>query len=103
VIDSSEVLKVLATTALDPYSCLIHSLYVRDYAVFFLALAEVEQLLKVDRYLAPHTRIYVREMRRKSYAQLLESYKSLSIVSMAEQFGVTPEWLEACKRMVSKS
>jgi 26S proteasome regulatory subunit N7 len=88
------VLKVLPTGALEPYNRLIHSLYVRDYAVFFLALAEVEQLLKVDRYLAPHTRIYVREMRCKAYAQLLESYKILSIVSMAELFGVTLEWLE---------
>jgi 26S proteasome regulatory subunit N7 len=95
VIDSSEVLKVLSTAALDTYGRLIHSLYVCDYAVFFLALAEVEQLLKVDRYLAPHTRLYVREMRRKAYAQVLESYKILSLVSMAEQFGVTPEWLEA--------
>jgi len=34
-------------------------------------------------------------MRRKAYAQLLESYRSLSIDYMAEQFGVTREFIDA--------
>ena len=63
--------------------------------MYFQALAEVEQLLKRDRYLASHTRVYVREMRRKAYAQLLESYRSLSIDYMAKQFGVTREFIDA--------
>ena len=80
---------------LEPINRLITSLYTREYALYFQALAEVEQLLKKDRYLAPHTRVYVREMRRKAYAQLLESYRSLSIDYMAEQFGVTREFIDA--------
>jgi 26S proteasome regulatory subunit N7 len=34
-------------------------------------------------------------MRRKAYAQLLESYRSLSIDYMAVQFGVTREFIDA--------
>ena len=74
---------------------LINSLYTREYATYFHALAEVEQLLKKDRYLASHARVYIREMRRKAYAQLLESYRSLSIDYMAEQFGVTRDFIDA--------
>ena len=80
---------------LEPLNRLITSLYTREYALYFQALAEVEQILKKDRYLASHTRVYVREMRRKAYAQLLESYRSLSIDYMAEQFGVTREFIDA--------
>ena len=80
---------------LEPLNRLITSLYTREYALYFQALAEVEQILKKDRYLASHTRVYVREMRRKAYAQLLESYRSLSIDYMAEKFGVTREFIDA--------
>jgi 26S proteasome regulatory subunit N7 len=34
-------------------------------------------------------------MRRKSYAQLLESYRSLSLEFLAEQFGVTTDFIDA--------
>jgi len=80
---------------LEPLDRLVNSLYTREYAQYFLALADVEQLLKKDRYLASHARVYVREMRRKAYAQLLESYRSLSIDYMAVQFGVTREFIDA--------
>jgi 26S proteasome regulatory subunit N7 len=74
---------------------MINSLYIREYATYFHALADVEQILKKDRYLASHARVYIREMRRKAYAQLLESYRSLSIDYMAEQFGVTRDFIDA--------
>jgi 26S proteasome regulatory subunit N7 len=96
VIDSPEVLQILPNhETLEPLNRLINSLYIREYATYFHALAEVEQLLKKDRYLASHARVYVREMRRKAYAQLLESYRSLSIDYMAEQFGVTRDFIDA--------
>jgi len=96
VIDSPEVLQILPNhPTLEPLDRLVNSLYTREYAQYFLALADVEQLLKKDRYLASHARVYVREMRRKAYAQLLESYRSLSIDYMAVQFGVTREFIDA--------
>jgi 26S proteasome regulatory subunit N7 len=74
---------------------LITSFHTREYAVFFNSLSDVEQNhLRTNRYLAQHTRWYVREMRRKAYAQILESYRSLSLSNMAKAFGVTPEFLD---------
>lgn len=57
-------------------------------------LAEVEYFLKADHWLSPHYRFYTREMRIRAYAQLLESYRSLTIASMAESFGVTEEFID---------
>lgn len=96
MIDSPEVLQILPShPRYSPLNNLINALYTREYQAYFPALAEVEQLLKKDRYVSSHTRVYVREMRRKAYAQLLESYRSLSIDYMAEQFAVTREFIDA--------
>lgn len=54
----------------------------------------VEQEFKCDRYLATHTRFYIREMRIKAYTQLLESYRSVSLVHMAKSFGVGVEFMD---------
>ena len=45
------------------------------YGNFFQCLAEVEQVAKNDRYMHPHYAYYVREMKIKVFAQLLESYR----------------------------
>ena len=54
----------------------------------------VEQEFKCDRYLATHSRYYIREMRIKAYTQLLESYRSVSLVHMAKSFGVGVEFMD---------
>uniref|UniRef100_A0A183ANV9 26S proteasome non-ATPase regulatory subunit 6 n=1 Tax=Echinostoma caproni TaxID=27848 RepID=A0A183ANV9_9TREM len=51
--------------------------------------------MSCDRYLHPHTRYYVREMRIHALSQHLDSYSSLSLDSMAASFGVTPAFLDA--------
>ncbi|KAI5850430.1 26S proteasome subunit RPN7-domain-containing protein [Morchella snyderi] len=116
VIDSAEVLAVLGSKSggavsvgdvemidadmenTDGYSSLetlVNSLYLCDYKSFFVALAEVEErFLSKDRVLAEHRAWYVREMRRRSYAQLLESYRVVGLESMANAFGVSVEWLD---------
>lgn len=60
----------------------------------FHETAAIEQSLKLDRILAAHRRFYVREMRIIAYSQLLESYRSLTIESMAQSFGVTEEFID---------
>lgn len=97
VVDSPEVLSLLPTTAaLEPLSIMTNSLYTGDYASFLRALADVEvQILKVSPYLASHSAYYVREMRCKAYSQLMESYMSLNLRSMASTFGVSIEYLES--------
>ena len=46
------------------------------------------------RYLHSHYAYYIREMKIKAYAQLLESYRSLTLEYMAEAFGVTEDYMD---------
>jgi len=59
----------------------------------FLATLEQTHLLP-SRLLAPHARFYVREMRILAYAQLLQSYSSLTLDSLAHAFGVTVDFVD---------
>lgn len=72
----------------------LHSLYDCHYEKFFLKLAYVEQCLREDRLLAPHYRYYTRQMRILAYSQLLDSYRSLTLDYMAQQFGVSREFMD---------
>lgn len=96
VVDSPELLSLLPTTkSLEPLSILTNSLYTGEYSTFLQALADVEVLnLKPSWLLASHSAFYVREMRRKAYTQLLDSYMALSLKSMADTFGVSVDYLE---------
>ncbi|KAI9619906.1 hypothetical protein H4Q26_013883 [Puccinia striiformis f. sp. tritici PST-130] len=42
-----------------------------------------------------YDKYYVREMRIKAYSQLLESYRSVSVKSMAQAFGVTEDYMDS--------
>eukprot|EP01112_Ceratiomyxa_fruticulosa_P012909 TRINITY_DN3599_c0_g1_i1.p1 TRINITY_DN3599_c0_g1~~TRINITY_DN3599_c0_g1_i1.p1 ORF type:complete len:388 (-),score=71.09 TRINITY_DN3599_c0_g1_i1:128-1291(-) len=92
VIDSPEVLQVVhEIPGLSQY---LNSLYNSDYAQFFQALAALSTDIKKDRFLAPHARFYVREMRIAAYSQLLESYSSVRLESMGKAFGVSTEFID---------
>ncbi|KAI8981668.1 26S proteasome subunit RPN7-domain-containing protein [Mycotypha africana] len=93
VLDASEILEVISD--IPHLEDLMASLYNGKYAQFFRSLAEVEQIhLRTSRYLLPHLRYYIREMRILAYAQLLESYRSLTVTSMAQAFGVSEEYID---------
>ncbi|KAF2009690.1 PCI-domain-containing protein [Aaosphaeria arxii CBS 175.79] len=78
-----------------PLARLVKSLYEGDYKNFFGALSEVEvQFLAQDRYLYEHKGWYVREMRLRGYQQLLQSYRVVGLQSMANDFGVTVDFLD---------
>ncbi|KAF2205382.1 PCI-domain-containing protein [Delitschia confertaspora ATCC 74209] len=78
-----------------PLSRLVKSLYDGNYKNFFGALAEVEvNFLSQDRYLYEHKGWYVREMRLRAYQQLLQSYRVVGLQSMANDFGVTVDFLD---------
>jgi len=113
VVDSAEVLAVLGnkqvpsasgdlemidaseTEGYGSLEMFINSFYTCDYKSFFQSLAEVEQrFLGRDRILAEHKPWFVREMRRRAYSQLLESYRVVSLQNMADQFGVSVDWLD---------
>lgn len=78
-----------------PLAGLVSSLYVGDYRSFFLALAAVEEnFLSQDRYLYEHRGWFVREMRLRGYQQLLQSYRVVGLGSMANDFGVSVDFLD---------
>ncbi|KAJ2135031.1 proteasome regulatory particle subunit [Coemansia sp. RSA 678] len=94
VLDAPEVVEVMG--AIPAVERMLRSLYECNYASFFTALADVEtQHLRVSRYLFAHRRYFTREMRIRAYAQLLESYLSLTLKSMAESFGVSQEFIDS--------
>lgn len=78
-----------------PLGNLVNSLYSGDYQLFFRALAAVEDnFLTQDRYLYEHRAWFVREMRLRAYQQLLQSYRVAGLKSMANDFGVTVDFLD---------
>lgn len=78
-----------------PLASLVSSLYNGNYKSFFLALASVEDnFLSQDRYLYEHRAWFVREMRLRGYQQLLQSYRIVGMNSMANDFGVTVDFLD---------
>lgn len=86
-----------AEAALDfsPLAQLVSSLYTGSYRSFFGALAAVEEsFLTQDRYLYEHRGWFVREMRLRAYQQLLQSYRVVGLESMANDFGVSVEFLD---------
>ncbi|KAF2767302.1 proteasome regulatory particle subunit [Teratosphaeria nubilosa] len=87
--------KAEPTIDFSPIAGMIQSLYSGNYSSFFSSLAAVEQnFLGRDRYLYEHKAWFVREMRLRAYAQLLQSYKVVGLQSMAKSFGVSVDWLD---------
>lgn len=93
IINAPEVLQVV--DEIPHIGVYTTSLYNCEYGKFFRALGDVEQThLLTSRILAPHARYYVREMRIIAYAQLLESYRSLTLDNMAHAFGVSAAFID---------
>lgn len=106
IVDSPEILSLITTSPeLKTVTDLSNALYYANYPDLFPSLAHVyDDILVPSKYLSVHANYYVRELRRKAYAQLLDSYKALSLKSMAEQFGVSVEFLDndLCKYIPNK-
>lgn len=65
--------------------------------IFDMATATIEaHHLLPSRLLSVHSRYYVREMRIKAYAQLLESYRSVTMKNLCASFGVGEDFMDAC-------
>ncbi|CAN4084891.1 unnamed protein product [Withania somnifera] len=92
VVDAPEILTVIGKI---PYlSEFMNSLYECQYKSFFSAFAGLTEHIKLNRYLQPHFRYYMREVRTVVYSQFLESYKSVTIEAMAKAFGVSEDFID---------
>lgn len=92
VVDAPEILSVILE--IPNLSDFLNSLYNSDYKLFFTSLAAISEMMNRDRYLAAHVRYFCRELRIKAYSQMLESYRSVQLSSMALAFGVSTEFLD---------
>jgi len=92
IIDSSEVYSVLREYPI--VETFLNSLYSCNYKQFLVSLADISDVIKKDRFLHAHTNFYCRELRIAAYTQFLESYKSIRMDSMADQFGVSLPFLD---------
>ncbi|KAL9644857.1 hypothetical protein ABK040_005337 [Willaertia magna] len=93
ILDSSDVLSVI--NKIPNAENFVNSYYNCQYSLFLTSLVELldNQLLR-DRFLSKHIRYYSREMRVRAYGQFLQAYKSVTLDAMAEQFGLSVEFLD---------
>ena len=94
IIDSPDVLSVIHQFQSPNLSDFMTSLYNCDYQLFFTSLASTVDFIKLDPYLAPHASFFCRELRIKAYSQLLQSYRSVQLSSMASAFGVSIPFID---------
>uniref|UniRef100_A0A0C9S491 26S proteasome regulatory subunit RPN7 n=1 Tax=Wollemia nobilis TaxID=56998 RepID=A0A0C9S491_9CONI len=92
VVDAPEILTVISK--IPHLSDFLNSLYGCEYKSFFIAFAGLTDQIRLDRYLHPHFRYYMREVRTVVYSQFLESYKSVTMEAMAKAFGVRVDFID---------
>jgi 26S proteasome regulatory subunit N7 len=92
VVASPEVLSVI--NEIPEVNQLLTGLYKCDYKSFFIALCSVIEIVETDEYIGQHARYWAREMRVVAYSQFLESYRSVTLASMAASFGISVNFLD---------
>lgn len=92
IIDSSEATVYLMK--LPHVKDFIESFYFCRYKQFFQVFLKIIDLVKSDSYLKLHARYFIRETRVVIYSQFLESYKTVKLTSMADEFGVSLDFID---------
>lgn len=92
IILSSDVLEVRASV--ETGFRLVESFYNCDYPSLFPNLVRFLDTIAQETYLAKYTNLFCREVKLGAYRQLLQSYQSLSLESLAGIFGVSSEYVE---------
>ena len=93
VLNSPEVLSVIHEV--NGLSEFLSSLYDSKYREFFISFLPVLREISRDRFLAAHLRYFSRRLRCNAYKQFLTSYKSVTLQTMADSFGVTVAFIES--------
>jgi len=93
LISSPEVLSVIKDTPhLQEF---LNSYFHSNYQDFMIHFVPIIDTVTNDRYLKPHIRRFNRVMRLNAYTQFLASYRSVTLTAMADEFGVSPEFIDA--------
>eukprot|EP01024_Parvocaulis_polyphysoides_P004681 TRINITY_DN1116_c0_g1_i1.p1 TRINITY_DN1116_c0_g1~~TRINITY_DN1116_c0_g1_i1.p1 ORF type:complete len:409 (-),score=46.66 TRINITY_DN1116_c0_g1_i1:179-1405(-) len=92
VVDSPEILSLIhQMPLLQKY---LNSYYNCNYKEFFTAFLSIYDEIEQNLFLYPHRQYYTREVRVCAYTQFLEAYKSVTLKSMADTFGVSIDFLD---------
>eukprot|EP00550_Attheya_septentrionalis_P003413 CAMPEP_0198293264 /NCGR_PEP_ID=MMETSP1449-20131203/16236_1 /TAXON_ID=420275 /ORGANISM="Attheya septentrionalis, Strain CCMP2084" /LENGTH=440 /DNA_ID=CAMNT_0043992781 /DNA_START=4 /DNA_END=1326 /DNA_ORIENTATION=+ len=92
IIDGPEILSIVQEIPI--ITTLVNALYDCDYKAYLHAMVEVHPILVADRFLEPHSGYIMRELHVLGYKQFLDSYKSVTLESMASSFGVGTQYLD---------
>jgi len=93
LIESPEIRQVI--DRLPVFKSFLSSFYECRYNEFFRALIEImRDFIRFDVYLNHHSNYFLREIRLRAYSQFLESYRSVKLLSMAQEFGVSDTFLD---------
>jgi len=92
IIDGPDVRSTVAD--LPVVSSLVNALYECDYKSYLSSMVDIQPILVADRFLQPHAGYIMRELYVLGYKQFLDSYKSVTLESMASSFGVSPQYLD---------
>ncbi|KAJ6229532.1 26s proteasome non-atpase regulatory subunit 6 [Anaeramoeba flamelloides] len=92
VIDAPEILT--AIEEVPHLSELLNSLYDCQYKNFYNHLIAIYDGMELDKILSEHRLFFCKQMRIIAYSQFLEAYRSVTLKSMAETFGVSITFLD---------
>jgi len=93
LISSPEVLSSIKDTPqLQPF---LESYFYCRYKTFMQHFVHIIDLVRADRYLTPHVRYFMRNMRLNAFKQFLASYRSVKLEAMATEFGVSPAFMDS--------
>lgn len=73
---------------------LLNSYHKCNYQDFFPKLLEVRERVMADEFLKKHEKYILRQSRIIIYTQFMESYKTVTLDNMAQNFGVSPEFID---------
>ena len=80
---------------LPAFKSFLYSFYECRYNEFFRSLIEImRDFVRLDVYLVHHSNFFLRGIRLRAYSQFLESYRSVTLASMAKEFGVSVDFVD---------
>ena len=93
LIDKPEIRQVI--NDLKELKEFLHAFYECRYAEFYKALLHMMHYIRNDSFLSIHADYYLREIRLRAYQQFLKSYLSVTLDTVAKEFGVSSEFVDS--------
>lgn len=93
ILQSPEVLGVI--DSVPNLRTLVFNFHKCSYQPFFEAMSDMIPQISRDPYFSRHLHYYLRELRIRAYSQFLASYRSASLASMAQAFGVSESFIDS--------